>query len=143
MQKKAKLPIVFLCASTLISFSNQLVAEEWSSIIKKNAYEIFVDIDSYNQENGWPFMTTKTVYKTPQLLNKKPSSSTYVTHVAQWQFNCKNPVYRKRFSTFLDQKERVIGQQTPIKHFQTIPVGSDIFAIGQLTCQVHQMVGGQ
>lgn len=143
MQKNAKLPIVFLCASTLISYSNQLVAEEWSSIIKKNAYEIFVDIDSYNQENGWPFMTTKTVYKTPQLLNKKPSSSTYVTHLAQWQFNCKNSVYRKRFSTFLDQKEKVIGQQTPIKHFQTIPVGSDIFAIGQLTCQVHQMVGGQ
>lgn len=143
MQIRCKISAVFLCANTLISYSNQIVAEEWSSIIKKSEYEIFVDIDSYNQENGWPFMTTKTVYIKPQLLNKKPSSSTYITHVAEWQFNCKNPVYRMRFSTFLDQKDKVIGQQTPMKNFQTIPTGSDIFAIGQLTCQVHQMVGGQ
>lgn len=143
MQKGHKIPVIFLCANILISYSNQLVAEEWSSIIKKSEYEIFVDIDSYNQENGWPFMTTKTVYKAPQLLNKKPSSNTYISHVAEWQFNCKNPVYRMRFSKLLDQKNKVIGQQTPMKNFQTIPAGSDIFAIGQLTCQVHQMVGGQ
>lgn len=143
MQKRTKLTIAFLCTNALISYSNQIVAEEWSSIIKKKEYEIFVDIDSYNQENGWPFMTTKTVYITPQLLNKKPSSSTYVTHLAQWQFNCKNPVYRMRFSTFLDQKNKVTSQQAPMKNFQTIPAGSDIFSIGQLVCQVHQMVGGQ
>lgn len=143
MQKNRKLSIVFLGANILISYSIQSLAEEWSSIIKKSEYEIFVDIDSYNQENGWPYMTTKTVYKKPQLLPKSALSKTYITQVTQWQFNCKNPVYLTRSSAFYDQKNQAIGHAAPMKNFQAIPAKSDIFSIGQLTCQVHQMVGGQ
>lgn len=143
MQKKRKLSIIILGAHILISHSIQLLAEELSSIIKKSAYEILVDIDSYNQENGWPYMTTKTVYKTPQLLPKSALSKTYITQLTQWQFNCKNPVYLTRSSTFYDLKNQVVGHAAPMKNFQAIPAKSDIFSVAQLTCQVHQMVGGQ
>lgn len=143
MQKKAKRPIIFLCANLLISYSIQSLAEEWSSITKKDGYEIFVDIDSYNQENGWPYMTAKIVYKTPQMVRINTKPMRYITQISQWQFNCKNPVYRTRFSTFYDPKNQAIGKGVPMKDFQTIPAKSAIFSVGQLTCQVHQMVGGQ
>jgi hypothetical protein len=143
MQKFCKYPFIFLTANALITYSIQGLTEEWSSIIKKDGYEIFVDIDSYNQENGWPYMNTNTVYKKPQALNKTSPSKTYMSHVLQLQFNCKNPVYRSLSSTFYDSQHQAIGRVTPMKNFQAIPANSDIFSIGQLTCQVHQMVGGQ
>jgi hypothetical protein len=143
MQKPNATRLIFLFVTTTFMQPIQGVAEDYTSIIKKKEYEIFVDIDSYGQQNNLPFITAKTVYSKPQLRSKTLTKKTFLKHVTQLQFDCKNPLYRLRLSHYLDQKNKIIDQDSSMQSFQAIPAGSDIFSIGQLTCQVHQMVGGQ
>ncbi len=48
--------------NVLLTISINVMAVEWDSIIKKADYEIFVDIDSYNVANGFPYFLTKTIF---------------------------------------------------------------------------------
>lgn len=142
MQKSNTMRMIKLCTASLFLLPIQGLTEDLTSIIKKKEYEIFVDIDSYGQQNNLPFITAKTVYLQPQLRSKISPKKTFLQHLTQLQFDCKNPRYRVRLSHYLDQKSKVIAQAPAMENFEEIPVGSDIFSIGQLTCQVHQMVGG-
>lgn len=118
-------------------------AIEWSPIIKNTDYEILVDIDSYKVLAGKPYMTTKTVFKSPQTYLANPKSVQYLTRLEQTQFDCKQPKFKQLSVQLLDASETVLYTDQQASSFQPIPYGSDTFSVGQLTCQVHQMLGGQ
>lgn len=118
-------------------------AIEWSPIIKTVAYEIFVDIDSYKVLSGKPYMTTKTVFNSPQTHLMNPKSIHYSMRLEQKLFDCQQPQYKLLNLQLLDASEQVVYTAKQPHQFEPIVTGSDTFSIGQLTCQVHQMLGGQ
>ncbi len=139
MLLKHALPAALLFSSLLQSAQ----ALEWSSIIKTADYEILVDIDSYKVIAGKPYMTTKTVYNTPQTYLANPKSVQYQARLEQTLFNCKQPEFKQLSIALLDAAENTLYRDEQATSFQPIAHGSDTFSIGQLTCQVHQMLGGQ
>jgi len=132
-----------LIATTLMSFSINTLAVEWTSIITKPKYEILVDIDSYDMANGYPFILTKTVFKQEQSLLTKAPNKPYIYTIKKMQFNCKNPLFKVNSTDFFNRKDKLVGKDNAKHEFSPIIQGTDEFSVGQLVCQVHQMVGGQ
>jgi len=128
-------------------------AEDWSSIIKKTDYEIFVDIDSYNVSDGLPWITIKTLYKKQQSTQIKVAEKNdkkakafpinFFSVMQLQQFNCKSPFFRTKYAHYFQKNGKLIAKDNTLTTFQSIAPNSDVFAVGQLTCQVHQMLGGQ
>jgi phosphorylcholine metabolism protein LicD len=129
---------IFLGTAPIQAFS-----ADWSSIIKKQDYEIFVDIDSYDVVEGYPFIVTKTRFKNAQMVTLNQQKIQFIESVKNQQFDCKNPRFRTTSMRLYDKKNKLKGSDTQVTVFQPILAGSNEFAVGQLTCQVHQMVGGQ
>ncbi len=119
------------------------MATEWTSIIKNDDYEVLVDIDSYNTEANAPYMTSKTIFKQPQtyLLNQKEVQ--YSTSITNRLFNCREAQYKIQSIALYNQKDQLLVAEKGIHTFKEIAAGSREFSIGQLTCQVHSMLGGQ
>ncbi len=137
MQNQLNILMVLL----LCSISN-VAATEWTSIIKEADHEVFVDIDSYNTEENTPYITSKTIYKAPQtyLLNQKKIQ--YSASVKSLQFNCINPLFKIRSIELYDQNNKLLLLEKEVSTFKAIKPDTQAFLIGQLTCQVHQMLGG-
>ncbi len=132
-----------LAASLLVLIPIQGAAIEWSSIIKKPAYEVFVDIDSYTVLEGKPVMKTKTIFKSAQTHLSDPKSIEYSHRIEATQFDCLKPQYKPLHYKLYDVKDQLLITEQLKSNFQPITSNdSDIFSIGQLTCQVHQMLGG-
>jgi len=133
-------------AFTIIVFMGLSVtnanAEDWTSIIKDDVHEVLVDIDSYNVSQKLPYLTAKTVYKTAQTFDLPRESIEYFTSITILQFNCQRPLYRAKMIQLLNKKNKLIDTIKINSGFSKIPENTDTFAIGQLTCQVHQMIGG-
>lgn len=132
-----------LVGAILLSTTINGMAVEWDSIIKKVDYEIFVDIDSYNVANGYPYVFTKTIFKKSQLLTINKKITTYQYEIKNTQFNCKQPQFKVTSIDFYNQKNKLLSSEKFTTTFKTITLGSDEYSVAQLACQVHQMVGGQ
>lgn len=130
------LPILLLC------LASPAMAEDWSSIVNNNDYEVLVDIDSFNVEGNTPYITAKTMFKSSQIhsLNKKKIQ--YVTSIKNMLFNCAEPVYKTISIALYDKKNKLLVLEKKASAFKKIGVNTQEFLIGQLTCQVHQMLGG-
>lgn len=124
-----------------MSMSNAM-AVEWTSIIKDSEHEVFVDIDSYNVSDNLPFLVAKTVYESPQHFTLPDQKTQYSISMAKFQFNCQQPLYRIRTIQLMNKKDVLIDTVKINSGFQTLTANTDEFSIGQLTCQVHQMLGG-
>lgn len=118
------------------------MAVEWTSIIQDTKHEVLVDIDSYNVSDNHPYLDAKIIYQTPQTFTLPDHKIEYSISVATFQFNCKQPVYRVRAIQFKTKKNKHIDTIKISSHFKKLEMNTDEFSIGQLTCQVHQMVGG-
>ena len=129
--------------AVLLTISIQTMAVEWNSIIKKADYEIFVDIDSYNAASGMPYFLTKTIFKKNQSLTINQKLISYQYEVKNTQFNCRQPLFKVTSIEFYSQKNKLLSLEKLTGEFKPITSGSDEFSIGQLACQVHQMLGGQ
>ena len=127
----------------LLAISINVMAVEWDSIIKKADYEIFVDIDSYNVTNGFPYFLTKTIFAKSQSLTSNKKLISYLYEVKNTQFNCKQPLFKVTSIDFYSQKNKLLSSEKLTAEFQPITLGSDEYSVAQLACQVHQMVGGQ
>ena len=132
-----------LMGAVLLTISINAMAVEWDSIIKKADYEIFVDIDSYNVTNGFPYFLTKTIFKNSQSLTSNKRLISYQYVVKNTQFNCKQPLFKVTSVDFYSQKNKLLSSEKLTSEFRPITLGSDESAVAQLACQVHQMVGGQ
>lgn len=130
------LPILLLCSAS------PSMAEDWTSIIKNNNYEVLVDIDSYNVEGNTPYITAKTIFESSQtyLVNQKKIQ--YATSIKNMLFNCAEPVYKTKSIELYDKNNKLLVLEKEVSVFKKIEANTAEFSIGQLTCQVHQMLGG-
>ena len=119
------------------------MAIEWTSIIKSKDYEIFVDIDSYNVEGNYPHLISKTIFNSPQtyLLNNKEMQ--YFITIQNVEFNCNEPLFKMKSIDLYDLNSELLTSKKGSAAFKKINANTHEFAIGQLTCQVHQMLAGQ
>jgi hypothetical protein len=128
-------------AVLLFSYTD-VMAVEWTSIIKDNAHEVYVDIDSYNVSEQSPFLVAKTVYQQPQTFVAANQKIQYFISVSKLQYNCQQPLYRLRTVKLFDKNSKPLHAFKINTNFKKLDVNTDTFSIGQLTCQVHQMLGG-
>ena len=125
---------LILCAST------NVYATDWALIKKTNDYELLVDMDSYNESAGLPFISAKTVFTNPKNDTINGKNLWYLEEYFTSQFNCKFHTYKPLQSYFY--KNKLIASQKGIKLFMPLENGSKHAAVATLACQVHQMVGG-
>lgn len=131
-------------AAWLLCFTaSSCFAADWTPIIEKDDYQILVDIDSYKVEASLPLMTIKTLHKTAQTQQTDQKAVTYQSSVKNMQFNCQEPYFRITSEQLFDQANQLAFANMQATDFKKIEMGTDTFSIGQLTCQVHQMLGGQ
>lgn len=119
-----------------------VLAVEWTSIIKDAKHEVLVDIDSYNASDDHPYLDAKTIYQAPQTFTLPNGEIEYFTSLAKYQFNCKQPLFRMRTIALMNKKNKPIDTIKISSGYQKLVMETDEFSIGQLTCQVHQMLGG-
>lgn len=130
-----------LFTALLLTYSSAM-ATDWTSIIKDAKHEVFVDIDSYGVSEQFPFLVAKTIYQQPQSFVSANKSIEYAISITTLQYNCEKAVYRMRTIKLLDKKNKPIKTFRINANFKKLATNTDAFSIGQLTCQVHQMVGG-
>ena len=126
-----------------MSFGSATVdAADWTSIKKSTEYELWVDMDSYNEAEGLPYITAKTVYKKPKILAVKGSKLRFLEAHTQNQYDCKKQASKILETRLYDAKNKMIDAKKDMKAFEQIKSGSDDAIIASLTCQVYKMVGG-
>ncbi len=115
-------------------------AEDWTSIKKTKDYELLVDMDSYNETNHLPFISSKTVYTQQKNGRINNTKFTYLEEHATTQFNCKLNQYKTLETRYF--KNKLLAANKPKSSFQPIKGGSDHATTASLVCQVHKMLGG-
>lgn len=120
----------------------EATAIEWTSIIKDAEHEVLVDIDSYNISNSRPHLDAKIIYQAPQTFTLPDRKVQYSISIAKFQYNCQLQEYRVRTIQLMTKKKRLIDTIKISGGFNKLTADTDAFYIGQLTCQVHQMVSG-
>ncbi len=136
MRKKLSVLAVLLFSYT------EAMATEWTSIIKDAEHEVYVDIDSYNVSEQLPFLVAKTIYQQPQYFVAANQKIKYFISLSKLQYNCQQPLYRLQTIKLFDQKSKPLKAFKTNSNFNKIEADTDEVSIGQLTCQVHQMLGG-
>jgi hypothetical protein len=131
----------FFVLSMLASF--EVMSADWTSIKKTKEYELLVDMDSYNESVGLPFITTKTVFNKPKDHALNGENLLYIEEVSTSQFNCKLHSYKVLATHFYQRNNKLVGSKKGVKPFEPLVKGSNNASISSLVCQVHQMVGGQ
>lgn len=132
-----------LTVLTALLFSyTEVMAIEWTSIIKDAEHEVYVDIDSYNVSEQLPFLVAKTIYQQPQSFVTANQKIEYFISVSKLQYNCQQPLYRLRTIKLLDKNSKALNAFKINANFKKLEANTDEVSIGQLTCQVHQMLGG-
>ncbi len=126
----------------LLSFQTEIMAIEWTSIIKDAEHEVYVDIDSYNVSEQLPFLVAKTIYQQPQTFVGANQKIQYAISVSKLQYNCQQPLYRLRTIKLFDQNNNPLKAFNINSNLKKLEPNTDAFSIGQLTCQVHQILGG-
>lgn len=121
----------------------QANAADWETIKTTKDYVISVDLDSYNQTEGLPFMTTKTVFKQPQSAVQANHPFSFIEAHTTRQFNCQLQTFRMLSTRYYQKKQVLINTQNRQTAFAPLMKGSDEAMIASLVCQVQQMVGGQ
>lgn len=137
MQPRLRILTILLLCST-----SPAMAEDWTSIIKNNDHEVLVDIDSYNVEGNTPYITAKTIFEAPQTYSLNKKKVPYATSIKSMLFNCAEPAYKTKSIELYDKKNKLLVLEKEVSAFKKIEPNTIEFSIGQLTCQVHQMLGG-
>jgi hypothetical protein len=130
-----------ILALTLFTSFNTF-ATDWATIKKTNKYELLVDMDSYNESAGLPFITTKTIFNIPINRQINGKNLSYIEEHSISQFNCSTHTYKIFESHFFKPKNKLILSGKGMESFKTLEKGSDMASISSLVCQVHQMVSG-
>lgn len=125
---------------TLISCNSYAV--DWTTIKKIKDYELLVDMDSYNETNGLPFITTKFIFNKAKSLDLDKTKIVFIEEHATSQFNCKLKTYKVLETHFFKNKGVLIKSLKSNDSFKPIRKDTDNATIASLVCQVHQMLGG-
>lgn len=128
-----------LLASTLTTYP--AYAEDWSQISNQNGVATYVDMDSYNEKGGLPFIDTKNVYKTAQTQVNQGKKLTFYKNVQTTQFNCTTHTYRVLKNQLFDKSGLVIYKEKSQSEFSFSEKNVFYKNLETLVCQVHRMVG--
>ena len=132
----------YLLAAILCCGSLQVIAADWTSISKTKHAKILVDMDSYNETDGLPYISTKTLFIQPQNYRKNGLKFSYKESHSTSQFNCTEHTVKNSTTQFFTQ-QKLVGSEKGDNAFKPIIAGSKEASLESLVCQVHKMVGGQ
>lgn len=142
MHRRVHKACLYLSTSMFVSAGIQVFAADWASIIQEKESEILVDMDSYNEKNGIPYINTKTIYLKSQNHVKNAQNLKYSESHSTSQFNCATQTYKKNSIRLYDSNKKLLLSENGDALFKPIVAGSKDAQIGRLVCQVHKMVGG-
>ena len=128
---------IFLCCTAFGAS-----AADWTSISKTKQDEVLVDMDSYNESAGIPYISTKTLYVKPQNYRQNSLKFSYSESHSTTQFNCSAHTYKINSTQFYSVNKKLVGSEKGDMSFKPVTVGSKNAALSELVCQVHKMVGG-
>lgn len=126
----------------LLLTSNHNFAADWTTIKKTKDYELLVDMDSYNETQGLPFITANYIFYKTQKHVAGNTKIEFTEEHATSQFNCKTRMYKTLESNFYKSKGVLARSLKGDDSFKPIKKNSDNSTIASLVCQVHQMLGG-
>lgn len=126
-----------LCCNNLLA-----AAADWTSISKTNQDEMLVDMDSYNETAGLPYISTKTLFVQPQNYRKNGFKFSYRESHTTSQFNCSQHTVKNSAKQFFDAHKKLVGSEKDDDAFKPIVASSKDSSLESLVCQVHKMVGG-
>ena len=132
----------YLLAAILCCGSLQVIAADWTSISKTKHAEMQVDMDSYNETDGLPYISTKTLFIHPQNFRKNALKFSYKESHSTSQFNCTEHTVKTSATQFFTQ-QKLVGSEKGDNAFKPMIAGSKEASLESLVCQVHKMVGGQ
>ena len=130
------------CIYLLAAASLEAVAADWTSISKTKQDEVLVDMDSYNESAGIPYISTKTLYVKPQNYRKISPKFSYSESHSTTQFNCSAHTYKINSAQFYSANKKLVGSDKGDISFKPIIAGTKDAELASLVCQVHKMVGG-
>lgn len=133
---------IYLLAAISCCTVLEAVAADWMSISKTKQDEMLVDMDSYNESAGMPYITAKTVFLTPQNYRKNALKFSYAESHFTSQFNCTLHTFKNNSMQFYDINKKLVGSEKGDSSFKPIIAGSKDASLESLVCQVHKMVGG-
>ncbi len=128
---------IFLCCTAFCAS-----AADWTSISKTKQDEVLVDMDSYNESAGIPYISTKTLYAKPQNYHQNSLKFSYSESHSTTQFNCSAHTYKINSTQFYSANKKLVGSEKGDMSFKPVTAGSKNAALSELVCQVHKMVGG-
>lgn len=128
--------VVLCCASF------EAAAADWTSISKDKQSEILVDMDSYNESDGLPYIVSKTQFFKPQIYRKNALEFSYTESLSTTQFNCALHTFKNNSTLFYNASKKRVGSEKNDFSFKPIMAGSKYIPLESLVCQVHKMVGG-
>jgi len=144
--KKPQKACIYLLPLILCGSIFEASAADWTSISKTKQAEVMVDMDSYNETDGLPYISTKTLFVQPQNYRKNTLKFSYRESHTTSQFNCTQHTVKHSATQFFDQNnnlnKKLVGNEKGDDVFKPVVIGSKDAALESLVCQVHKMVGG-
>ncbi len=117
-------------------------AADWTSISKTKQEEVLVDMDSYNESAGMPYISTKTLFAKPQNYRKNALHFSFIESHSTSQFNCTQHTIKTNAIQFFDASKKLVSSEKGDAAFKPVIAGSKDAVLESLVCQVHKMVGG-
>jgi hypothetical protein len=143
MKAHTKLALFQLIGSIIfLTVSNQACAADWSTVIKNQGFIISVDMDSYDETQGYPSIVTKTRFKKPETTEINSKKISFLEQRATPQFNCLTHQIKTPSIDMLDKRGKTVATDTSKNAFSPVATGSIDAQLESLVCQVHKMVGG-
>ncbi|MES2580864.1 MAG: surface-adhesin E family protein [Pseudomonadota bacterium] len=142
LSKRPKNAGTYLLAAISCCTIFEAAAADWTSISKTKQNEMLVDMDSYNESAGIPYITAKTVFLMPQNYRKNAFKFSYKESHSTSQFNCALHTFKTNATQFFDANKKLVGSEKGDDSFKPIVAGSKDASLESLVCQVHKMVGG-
>lgn len=142
LKKYNKYKLLSCMLGCFLLTSNVSIAADWTSIKKTKDYELQVDMDSYNETDGLPFITAKQTFYKSQNLVKANNKIVFIKELTTNQFDCKAQLHKKLDSNFFNNQGALVDSIKPDDLFKPIKKHSDVATIASLVCQVYKMLGG-
>jgi len=115
-------------------------AADWESISKAEGSELWVDTDSYADDDVYSSMWTKTLYKPAQQLPGAAAGTKYAEKRARFEFDCVKHAFRLREFMYYGAKGELLNKGKGEDAFVPVAPQSAGYKVGTLTCQVRRMV---
>jgi hypothetical protein len=119
---------------------NSVHAADWESISKAEGSELWVDTDSYADDDVYSSIWTKTLYKPALALPGAAAGVKYVEKRARFEFDCVKHAFRLREFMYYGAKGELLSKGKGEDAFVPVAPQSAGYKVGTLTCQVRRMV---